>query len=87
MSLNISNSGKKQLRLHALQSKEAQERKLEEIHKPYLTTREAAAYLNRAVSTLQYWASTGEGLVQPVRIGKRLAFPTAEVKRVLGLPE
>lgn len=62
------------------------ELRLEDIRKPNLTTTEAAHFLNRKPATLHYWASTGEGPLQPVRIFGRLAWPTAEVKRVLGLP-
>jgi predicted DNA-binding transcriptional regulator AlpA len=72
--------------LHARQWADALQR-LEDVRKPHLTTREAAYYTGKAISTLHYWAMTGEGLVQPLRIGKRLAWPTAEVKRVLGLAD
>jgi hypothetical protein len=56
---------------------------LEQIRKPTLTTREAAYFLNRAPATLHYWASKGEGLIQPVRIGKRLAWRLEDIRKAL----
>lgn len=47
-----------------------------------ISTREAAHHLNRAVSTLHGWAREG-GPVMPIRMGKRLAWPVSEIKRVV----
>ena len=59
---------------------------LEMVNKPNLTTKEAAHYLNRRAQTLRIWKCHGPGLVRPLNILGRLAWPTAEVKRaVLGI--
>jgi len=50
-----------------------------------LPTDEAAFQLNRAPQTLRLWAMRGDGAVQPLRINGRLAWPVADIKRVLGL--
>lgn len=49
-----------------------------------LTTSEAAYHLNRKPQTLRVWACFGNGAVQPIRINGRLAWPVAELRRVLG---
>jgi len=52
-----------------------------------LTTAEAAAQLNRAPQTLRLWAMrTGSGPISPIRLHGRLAWPVAELRRVLGVP-
>lgn len=58
---------------------------LDQVTKPALSTDEASYYLNRATQTLREWHSLGTGLVRARRVGARLAWPTAEVKRVLGV--
>ena len=50
-----------------------------------VTTREAAYHLHHAPQTLRIWASTETGLIRPIRIGRRLGWPVADIKRVLGL--
>jgi hypothetical protein len=51
-----------------------------------LTTAEAAKHLNRAEQTLRLWAvSPSGGPVQPLRINGRLAWPVADLRRVLGV--
>lgn len=50
-----------------------------------LTTAEAAAHLNRAQQTLRLWAMREDGPLRPLRINGRLAWPTAELRRVLGV--
>lgn len=50
-----------------------------------LPTPEAAAHLNRAEQTLRLWAMREDGPVRPIRINRRLAWPVAELRRVLGL--
>lgn len=52
-----------------------------------LPTPEAAAHLNRAEQTLRLWAMREDGPVRPIRINRRLAWPVAELRRVLGLPQ
>ena len=48
-----------------------------------LTTAEAAAALNRRPQTLNKWAFTGKGPVQPVRIHGRLAWPAIAIANLL----
>jgi len=50
-----------------------------------LPTAEAAAHINRADQTLRLWAMTGSGPIVPLRIHGRLAWPVADLKRVLGV--
>ena len=50
-----------------------------------VTTAEAAAHLNRAQQTLRLWAMREDGPVRPLRINGRLAWPVAELRRVLGV--
>lgn len=50
-----------------------------------LPTTEAAGHLNRAQQTLRIWACMENGPLRPVRINGRLAWPVAELKRVLGV--
>ena len=50
-----------------------------------LPTREAAAHLNRAQQTLRLWAAYENGPLKPLRLHGRLMWPTAEIKRLLGL--
>lgn len=48
-----------------------------------LPTHEAAHHLNRSPQTLRLWAMRGDGPLQPLRIGRRLAWPVDAIKRVL----
>jgi hypothetical protein len=50
-----------------------------------LPTREAAFHLNRAQQTLRLWACNEDGPLRPLRINGRLAWPVAELKRLLGV--
>lgn len=50
-----------------------------------LPTSEAAPQLNRAEQTLRIWACRENGPIRPLRINGRLAWPVADIKRVLGL--
>ena len=47
----------------------------------------AAFHLNRAEQTLRVWAFKECGPLRPIRVNGRLAWPVAEIKRVLGLVE
>jgi hypothetical protein len=63
---------------------------LESVTRPTVTTREAAFYLNRRPQTLRCWASEDDGPLRPVRVlGPEsrgpLAWPVAEIKRLLGI--
>ncbi len=60
---------------------------LEQITRPAVTTAEAAHYLNRSPQTLRTWSCTAAGPINPLRVGGRLLWPTAELRRMLGLQE
>jgi hypothetical protein len=50
-----------------------------------LPTTEAAYHLNRAQQTLRLWAMREDGPIRPLRVNGRLAWPTREIKRLLGV--
>ena len=51
-----------------------------------LPTPEAAYHLNRAQQTLRLWAMGNcPAPIRPMRINGRLAWPVADLKRVLGM--
>lgn len=51
-----------------------------------LPTPEAAFHLNRAQQTLRLWAMGNcPAPIRPLRINGRLAWPVAELRRVLGV--
>lgn len=57
---------------------------LDQVTRPHVPTEQAAYYLNRRPQTLRGWAMTGR-VIQPLRFNGRLAWPVAEIKRVLGV--
>lgn len=50
-----------------------------------LPTPEAAYHLNRAAQTLRIWACFESGPLRPLRINGRLAWPVADIRRLLGV--
>ena len=50
-----------------------------------LPTSEAAPHLGRAQQTLRYWAIRNDGPIKCIRINGRLAWPVADLKRLLGV--
>ena len=50
-----------------------------------LNTAEAARHLSRAPQTLRFWACKGTGPLRPIRVNGRLAWPVAEISRLLGI--
>lgn len=58
---------------------------LEQETRAPLPTPEAAFHLNRAQQTLRLWAMREDGSLRPLRINGRLAWPTAEIRRLLGV--
>ena len=48
-------------------------------------TATAAYHLNRQPQTLRCWACHEDGPLRPVRVHGRLAWPEAELRRVLGV--
>ena len=59
---------------------------LELVNKPNVDTAHAAYLLTRRPQTLRAWACLENGPLRPVRINGRLAWPVAELRRVLGVP-
>jgi hypothetical protein len=52
---------------------------------PTVSTAEAAHYLNRQAQTLRIWACTKTGPIRPIRVHGRLAWPVAEIRKLLGV--
>ena len=48
-------------------------------------TSDAAFHLSRAQQTLRIWACRENGPLRPLRIQGRLAWPVAEIRRLLGV--
>lgn len=48
-------------------------------------TATAAYHLNRRPQTLRGWACREDGPLRPLRVNGRLAWPVAELRRVLGV--
>lgn len=59
---------------------------LEQETRPTVPTGQAAHYLNRRPQTMRSWASRdGTGPLRPIRINGRLAWRTADIKKLLGV--
>lgn len=58
---------------------------IDQITRSAITTEEAAYYLNRKPQTLRVWAMREDGLIRPIRINGRLAWPVNEIKKLLGV--
>lgn len=58
---------------------------LEAEPRPTVPTEQAAYYLNRQPQTLRGWACLENGPIRPRRVGGRLAWDVAEIKRLLGV--
>ena len=58
---------------------------LELVNRPTVPTEQAADYLNRRPQTCRAWACFENGPLRPFRINGRLAWPVAELRRVLGV--
>jgi len=50
-------------------------------------TETAAYHLSRAPQTLRVWACKEIGPLRPLRVNGRLAWPTAQIRRLLGVTE
>jgi hypothetical protein len=48
-------------------------------------TETAAFHLSREPQTLRVWACRENGPLRPLRVNGRLAWPTAEIRRLLGV--
>ncbi|MDV6345185.1 DNA-binding protein [Nitrosomonas sp. Is37] len=58
---------------------------IEEVTRPTVTTEEAAYYCNRKPQTMRIWACTENGLIRPIRVNGRLAWPVSEIKKIMGV--
>ena len=58
---------------------------IEQITLAAIPTEQAAFYLNRRPQTLRIWAMKENGLIRPIRINGRLAWPVKEIKKVFGI--
>ncbi|MFN3861702.1 MAG: DNA-binding protein [Roseateles sp.] len=58
---------------------------LELENRPTVATDQAAYYLARQQQTLRGWACREDGPLRPLRVHGRLAWPTAEIRRLLGV--
>jgi hypothetical protein len=47
----------------------------------------AAFHLSRATQTLRIWACKENGPLRPIRINGRLAWPVADLRRLLGVAQ
>lgn len=56
---------------------------LESLTRPTVPTEQAAYYLDRRPQTLRGWACSDGGALRAIRVSGRLAWPVAEIKRVL----
>lgn len=58
---------------------------LELVNRPAIPTEQAAHYLGRRPQTLRGWACLERGPLRPIRIHGRLAWPVADIRRLLGV--
>lgn len=56
---------------------------LESIDRQFLSTKEAAYYLNRQPQTLRNWSVAGNGPIKCVRLAGRLVWPTDAIRALL----
>ncbi len=57
---------------------------LDQITRPTVPTEQAAYYLNRKPQTLRAWACFENGLIKPIRLNGRLAWPVDVIRKLLG---
>lgn len=58
---------------------------LEKVNRPTVPTDQAGYYLDRRPQTMRTWAMREDGPLRPLRINGRLAWPVADLRRVLGV--
>ena len=51
----------------------------------HVSTKVMCRHLNRKEQTARVWACLENGPLRPIRVHGRLAWPVAEIKRVLGV--
>jgi hypothetical protein len=80
-----SSSGDVRRELPASSSSFAEFPPLDRETRAVVDTETAAHHLNRRPQTLRCWAAYESGPLKPVRINGRLAWPIAEIRRLLGV--
>lgn len=60
---------------------------LELVNRPTVPTEQAAYYLLRRPQTLRTWAMREDGPIRAVRVYGRLAWPVADLRRLLGVSQ
>lgn len=60
---------------------------LELENRPTVATDQAAYYLTRQQQTLRGWACREDGPLRPLRINGRLAWKTADLRKLLGVAQ
>lgn len=58
---------------------------LELVNRPTVPTSQAAYYMDRRPQTLRGWACLENGPIRPRRVSGRLAWPVADIRRLLGV--
>jgi hypothetical protein len=58
---------------------------LDQITRPHVPTHQAAHYVDRRPQTLRGWACSGSGPLRPLKINGRLAWPVADIRKLLGV--
>lgn len=56
---------------------------IEQETRSHIDTACAAHYLSRSCQTLRSWSCLENGPLRPVRVNRRLAWPVADIKRLL----
>ena len=58
---------------------------LHEERRTHISTRLMCAHMGRAEQTARGWACNEDGPLRPIRVNGRLAWPVADIKRLLGM--
>lgn len=53
--------------------------------RPYVETKQASHYLTLADCTLRDWSRRGTGPIKPRKFGRKLLWPMADIRKLLGL--
>lgn len=75
--------------LHSTEARHQSEQQytpLAQQQRTHVDTAAAAYYLSRRPQTLRGWGCHEDGPLRPIRICGRLAWPVAEIRRLLGVP-
>ena len=58
---------------------------LEQVTRPAVPTAQAGYYLDRRPQTMRIWAMRQTGPLQAIRVHGRLAWPVADIRKLLGV--